>query len=688
MALTRLSFPGARRLPLAGALWLLLLGLTARSSVAAVAAGPVLRADAYRHYVEDFNAHDEERYPQHIPNAAAWAFLSENVPLFECPDKELELTYYFRWWTFRKHIKQTPDGFIITEFLPPVPWAGKHNSINCPAGHHFYEGRWLRDARYLDDYSVFWFRKGGDPHRYSFWAADALWARYLVNTNRALLTNLLPDLVANFEAWEKKRRDPNGLFWQEDGQDGMEVSIGGSGYRATINSYMFGDAAALAHIADLAGQPEVASHFRSEAARTRQLVETRLWDAQAQFFKVAPRTDSPSAKSAGILEWKVNNDPALTRAAKPSASHCWERDTLAALNDGREPKSSGDPTLPRMTFWDHQGTTEWVQYDFPARIEARSVQVYWFQDTAGCRVPKEWRLLYREDSAWRPVKSQEPATVAPDRYNSLSFEPVNTAGLRIELVCQGVTAPVAPPPLRLAGVRELHGYTPWYFHLPEARFAVAWKQLVDPLGFRAPFGPTTAEQRHPKFAVVYSGHECQWNGPSWPYSTAITLTALANVLNDLADPPLTRRDYFDTLRTYALSHRLKRADGHVVPWIDENLNPHTGDWIARTLLLQRKQKPVERGKDYNHSSFCDLVISGLVGLRPRADNVIEVNPLVPDDAWDWFCLDRVLYHGRVVTIVWDRSGARYGKGPGLRVFADGKEVASSSKLTRVTGDLP
>ena len=30
------------------------------------------------------------------------------------------------------------------------------------------------DPRYLDDYAVFWFRKGGEPRRYSFWAADAM----------------------------------------------------------------------------------------------------------------------------------------------------------------------------------------------------------------------------------------------------------------------------------------------------------------------------------------------------------------------------------------------------------------------------------------------------------------------------------------------------------------------------------
>jgi hypothetical protein len=296
--------------------------------------------------------------------------------------------------------------------------------------------------------------------------------------------------------------------------------------------------------------------------------------------------------------------------------------------------------------------------------------------------------LYRNGNQWQPVKTLERYRVAADRYNPLAFEPVKTTGLRIEVVCQGVPSPVEPARLRLADVRELHGFTPWYFHLPDARYAVAWKQLVDPQGFRAPFGPTTAEQRHPKFSMAYAGHECQWNGPSWPLSTAVTLTGLANLLNDLPDAPLTQRDYLDTLRTYALSHRLKRPDGRVVPWIDENLNPHTGDWIARTLLLQRKQKPVERGKDYNHSSFCDLVITGLMGLRPRADDLIEVNPLVPEEAWDWFCLDRVLYHGRLVTMLWDKTGARYGKGAGLRVLADAKEIAASPKLGRLTARLP
>lgn len=511
--------------------------------------GPIiLKTDALRSYVDAFNRTDHTHFGQHISNEATADWMASNVPLFECPDKEIEEIYHFRWWTFRKHIKQTPDGFVITEFLPKVSWSGKHNTISCPAGHQFREGRWIRDGRLLDDYSEFWFRKGGQPRRYSFWAADSILQRSLVLGDFSKSIELLPDLITNYEAWEKSRLEPDGLFWQIDDRDGMEVSIGGSssrgkGKRATINSYMYGDALAIAEIARRAGKPEIAKTYTEKAVRLRTLVQENLWDDDAKFFKVLPL--------------------------------------------------GGDGIL--------------------------------------------------------------------------------------------------------VDVRELHGYTPWYFNLPEKGegYEVAWKQLTDPKGFKAPFGPTSAEQRHPKFSVSYTGHECQWNGPSWPFATSVTLTGLANVLHSYPQNSITAVDYFDTLKTYTKSHRLKRDDGTVVPWIDENLNPFTGDWIARTRLKSWKDGTwnagkggVERGKDYNHSTYCDLIISGLIGLRPRADNIVEIHPLIPAGKWDWFCLDGVAYHGHLLTILFDKDGTKYGKGKGLRILADGKQIGMSETLGRLTAELP
>lgn len=121
----------------------------------------ILNWGKFRHYVNDFNRNDEELYVQLFPNDEAEDFLSNNIPYFECSDKEIEKIYYYRWWTYRKHLKQTPEGFIITEFLPTVPWAGKYNGISCPAIHHFNEGRWLHNQKYLESYAWYWL-KGGE----------------------------------------------------------------------------------------------------------------------------------------------------------------------------------------------------------------------------------------------------------------------------------------------------------------------------------------------------------------------------------------------------------------------------------------------------------------------------------------------------------------------------------------------
>ena len=68
-------------------------------------------------------------------------------------------------------------------------------------------------------------------------------------------------------------------------------------------------------------------------------------------------------------------------------------------------------------------------------------------------------------------------------------------------------------------------------------------------------------------------------------------------------------------------------------------------------------------------------ITGLIGLRPRADDLVEVNPLVPEGAWAYFCLDRVRYHGCELTILYDKNGARYGRGKGLHVLCNGRELS-------------
>jgi hypothetical protein len=515
----------------------------ADESVSLTLQGDVISPSVVRDYVGSFNRTDEELYVQYVPNSEAAEFLVRNIPRFECPDKELEEIYYFRWWTFRKHIKQIPGGgFIITEFLPKVVWAG---IFNCEIGssmHHYNEGRWLRDRTFMDAYAQFTMRGGSNLRTYSCHVARSIFDYYLATGDDRFIREFLPDFILNYEEWEKKRFDTEkGLFWQYPGQDAMEVSIGGKlskdapGYRAVINSYMIAELQTIASLAKRYNHPD-ASMFSKKAADLHDNMLKTLWDSDAQFFKV------------------------LLRNAE-----------VASLCDAR----------------------------------------------------------------------------------------------------------------------ELHGYTPWRYNLAGESYAAAWKFLMDTTYFYAPFGPTTAERCHPDFDISYKGHECQWNGPSWPFSTCITLAGMANMLNSQKQHYITKDDYCKLLKIYAHSHHLTRDDGTVVPWIDENLNPFTGDWIARTRLRTWENGTwsagkggVERGKDYNHSTFCDLIITGLVGIRPSEGNELTINPLAPDE-WDYFCLDDVLYKGHKITVLYDKTGQKYGKGKGFHIFADGKLKAQASKLKQI-----
>ncbi|WCJ60344.1 glycoside hydrolase family 127 protein [Fontisphaera persica] len=135
---------------------------------------------------------------------------------------------------------------------------------------------------------------------------------------------------------------------------------------------------------------------------------------------------------------QVPPPPTLAGQSKVSASHVWHLDTAKAAHDGLEPKNSGDHDIPRLTFWDHRGSQEWVQYDFPQTTTVAATEVYWFDDTGrgSCRVPASWRILYRDGQQWKPVNVQGEYSVKKDTYNRVSFAPVATGALRLEVQLQ------------------------------------------------------------------------------------------------------------------------------------------------------------------------------------------------------------------------------------------------------------
>jgi hypothetical protein len=59
--------------------------------------------------------------------------------------------------------------------------------------------------------------------------------------------------------------------------------------------------------------------------------------------------------------------------------------------------------------------------------------VYWFDDTGrgGCRVPKSWEVQWLDGETWRPVTGASRYGTAKHTFNRVTFDPVETKGIRI-----------------------------------------------------------------------------------------------------------------------------------------------------------------------------------------------------------------------------------------------------------------
>jgi hypothetical protein len=149
---------------------------------------------------------------------------------------------------------------------------------------------------------------------------------------------------------------------------------------------------------------------------------------------------------------------------------------------------------------------------------------------------------------------------------------------------------------------------------------------------------------------------------------------MANLLHDYHQDVVTRADYLRLLRQYAALHvQAGKLD------LEEDYDPDTGRPIVG----------LSRSHHYNHSGYVDLIITGLVGLRPSADDALQVEPLVPQGAnsLTYFALQDVPYHGHLVTVLFDETGARYHRGRGLFLYADSRLVAHSDGLAPLSTPL-
>ncbi|WP_380936695.1 MGH1-like glycoside hydrolase domain-containing protein [Sphingobacterium bambusae] len=206
--------------------------------------------------VDEFNSYEgrpKSDGPYNAHNNKA--FLISNIPLFLSSDDATNKVYNYRWWMVSKHLKEYADPedqqkyWVVTEFFGPRPWASLSGAITCPAGHQFYDVRWLRDDKYLKSYADYFIRGSAshlnqrengnfltylsrpESHHFSSWMLDGVDAYLRIHPDSAWLHGILPDMERHQAVWDslftvqRSGAKTDGLYKILDLYDGMEFSL-------------------------------------------------------------------------------------------------------------------------------------------------------------------------------------------------------------------------------------------------------------------------------------------------------------------------------------------------------------------------------------------------------------------------------------------------------------------------------
>lgn len=241
--------------------------------------------------------HETKLSNHYFGNDKTWYL--KNIPFFECSDTLLQNVYYYRWKLYKAHLRNIgADGYIVTEFLNAMSWDRKpYNSLNDATSYHIYEGRWLKNPRYMEDYINYMYKDGGNDRHFSEAIADAAYAYYLVNPDTTFMVSQLPYMIKIYNEWYDHYDSTKDLYYIEPLLDATEYTIasidasggkdgfsGGDAFRPSINSYMYANALAIKNIALMEKETAVAETFNKRASEIKNNLQEDLWNDSLQDF--------------------------------------------------------------------------------------------------------------------------------------------------------------------------------------------------------------------------------------------------------------------------------------------------------------------------------------------------------------------------------------------------------------------
>lgn len=249
----------------------------------------------------------------------------DNIPFIDVPDKSLQDVYYYRTSVTKRHLEWAHEGhgWMVTEFIHPVSWASKFQTIPDSAPHHVVELRWLRDPNYVKDLIEQYTRGGVEKLSgisYTHYMHRAMLEHAQATGDVPFLTSQLSGMIAMYNLWNTTIDNSTGLYHRIPLLDAQEYSlpgylVGGPGespmqewndfgltaaqgggndyalirdgpetYRPSFNAYMVANARAISTVASLAGNDSLAEAWSDYADDLYSRMEDMLYSDELNFW--------------------------------------------------------------------------------------------------------------------------------------------------------------------------------------------------------------------------------------------------------------------------------------------------------------------------------------------------------------------------------------------------------------------
>jgi len=181
-----------------------------------------------------------------------------------------------------------------------------------------------------------------------------------------------------------------------------------------------------------AQQPAGGNAFEAEFLLSRELTLGK--QSVVVKFSSRPPKGVPGLSLLRILKMPLETTaaPNLASVALAASSNVSGDTSLAALSDDFVPRNSRDSRRGSYGNWPNTGT-QWVLYEWPQPVSTRQIEVYWWDDNRGVRLPKGCRVTYWDGNIFVPVKNAVGLGVVGDQFNVTTFDEITTTKLRLEM---------------------------------------------------------------------------------------------------------------------------------------------------------------------------------------------------------------------------------------------------------------